>query len=52
MIEISIMLIFIKINQFRFVITYALILKRTFINHFLNVKILRREFCNDHKIIY
>ena len=52
MIEVSIMLIFIKVNQFRFVIAHALILKRAFINHFFNVKIFRREPCDDHEIIY
>ena len=52
MIKISIMLIFKKINQLRFIIAHALILKRMFINHFFDDKILRRELCDNHKIIY
>ena len=52
MIEVSIMLIFIKINQSRFVIAHALILKRALINYLFDVKTLRRKFCDDHEIIY
>ena len=51
-IKISIMLIFIKINQLRFIIAHVLILKRAFINYFFDVKTFRHESCNDHEIIY